>query len=120
MNDHERFGTLLSSHERAWSLRAATHEEGAEKARDKKKREMGQHANAPPDARDRMERTYDAEINKHEKQARVYKRRAEHAQAGFLLHGPDEAGDAEYMQAHQDLTAMAHRCGRCRQTDESV
>jgi hypothetical protein len=120
MSDHERFGTLLASHERSWSLAAATHEEDAERARDRKKREMGQHVNAPADARARMEGVYDAQINKHEKQARVNRRRAEHAQAGFVLHSPDEAGDPEYMRSHQDLISMGHRCGRCRMTDEAV
>lgn len=119
-NDHERIGPILASHERAWSLQAAEHEEGAERARDKKQREMGMHANAPEEARGRMEGVHDAEIARHESQARIYRRRAAHAAEGFLLASPDEVRDAEYQRHHSELIAMAQRTGRMRQSDESV
>jgi hypothetical protein len=67
-----------------------------------------------------MEMMHDATIAKHESQARIHRRRAEHAAAGYCLHGPDEAQDGEYMQSHQDLMGMARRTGRLRHSDESV
>jgi hypothetical protein len=49
-----------------------------------------------------------------------YRRRAEHAAAGYLLHGPDEARDADYSRGHGELIELARKTGRLRQTDESV
>lgn len=117
--DHERVGPILASYERAWAGEAAQHEEQAEQAKDRKTRAMGQHVNAPPDARGRMEGVYDAQIAKHERQARVHRRRAEHAAAGYVLHGPDESTDADYMRAHQDVIELARKTGRLRQSGEA-
>jgi hypothetical protein len=120
LTDHERIGPILASHERRCTLCAAEHEEHAELARTRKTRELGMHINAPSEARKRMEATHDEAIARHEGQARMHRRRAEHAAAGYLLHGPDEGRDSEYMRANQELIGMARRTGRLRQTDESI
>jgi hypothetical protein len=120
MSDHERIGPLLQSHERAWTLKATEHEEAAERARNKKKAELEAHQNAPEEARRKMVATHDATINHHDKQARVHRRRAEHARAGYILHGPDETADASYVRDHQDLIDTARRAGRLRHTEESI
>jgi hypothetical protein len=84
----------------------------------KKHQAMGQHVNAPEEARGRMESMHDAEIAKHEKAGRVYRRRAEHAQAGYVLASPDD--DADYLRSHQELHDLARRTGRLRQTGEGI
>jgi hypothetical protein len=119
MSDHERIGPLIQSHERKWTLEASEHEEAAEKARTKKHADIGMHINAPAEARGRMERTHDEAISRHERAARQCRRRAEHAAAGYVLHGPDE-GSADYMRDHQELHDLARRTGRLRQTAEGL
>jgi hypothetical protein len=120
LSDHEKIDGLLRSHERKWTLQAASHEEDAEKARSRKHEAMSAHVNAPDEARSRMSSMHDAEIRGHETKARVCRRRAEHAAAGYLLEGPDETRDADYQRDHADLVAMARRTGRLRASDESV
>ena len=119
-SDHERVGPLLASHERAWTLKAAAHSLAAENARDKKKAALEAHQNAPEEARRKMVAMHDAAIGHHDKQARVHHRRAEHARAGYVLHGPDETSDASYVRDHQGLIDTARRSGRLRQTEESI
>ena len=78
------------------------------------------HAKARPEFRARIEATHDAEIAKHEDAALAHRRRVELAGAGLLHHGPDEMSNPDYMREHGGLIAMAQRCGRCRQSSESV
>jgi hypothetical protein len=108
----------LSNFERASALRAHEHSEAAEKARDRKqtaRRDIG----GSRSQREADGRAHDAEIDHHEKQARVHSRRREYAENGFLLHSPSESGDADYMRDHGELFAEAQRAGRVKFSDES-
>jgi hypothetical protein len=108
---------------RASALRAHEHEEHAEKARDKKqsaRNEIG----GSRETRRADDAVHDAEIQHHERQARIHRRRQEYAESGLMLHGPDEGADADYMAQHGDLFREANRAGLVRhvadrQHDES-
>jgi hypothetical protein len=108
---------------RASALKAHEHEHEAEKARDRKqnaKRDIG----GSKETRRVDALAHDAEIDHHERQARVHRRRQEYAEAGVMLHGPEEASDAAYMAQHGDLFREANRAGLVRhvadrQSDES-
>lgn len=119
-SDHERIAPLLASHERKWTMAAAEHEEAAEKARTEKHRVLSMQVGIPDEHRRRLEATHDATIRRHASQAKVNRRRAEHAANGYLLHSPSESGDADYMREHSDLIGCAQRTGRMRQTDERL
>jgi hypothetical protein len=99
---------------RASALRAHEHEEHAEKARDKKqsaRNEIG----ASKETRRADDAAHDLEIQHHERQAKIHRRRQEYAEgAGVMLHGPDEASDADYMAQHGALFAEANRAGLVR------
>src|SRR5689334_53372 len=120
MNDHERIDTMLRSHERAWMLKAAFHEAAAEKGRGEKKRAFDTTHGMPDHVKENLSHTYDTAIGHHVRQSRAYRRRAEHARAGFVLDGPEERSDAEYRMSHGDLIRTAHQTGRLRHSDESA
>jgi hypothetical protein len=65
-------------------------------------------------------RKIDDKITKAELEARVARRRADHAATGVLLASPDESGDVEYMRRNQNLVTEAHRRGRARVTSEGL
>lgn len=95
-SDHERIGPMLASFERKNHLRRVEHEEAAEKAR----------------ARGR-----DDEADRHEHRASVHGRRAEMAEAGYLLSGRHERNDVEHQRDDAELIRTAHRTGRVRFED---
>lgn len=119
-SDHEKIGPALASHHLAWTARAAEHDEAAERGRDEKRRVMGKQTGIPDEPRLKLQMAHDAAIGHHEKQARIHRRRAALAGAGYLHHGPDEIGDAMYMKEHADLIGLAQRTGRLRQSDERL
>ena len=119
MSEHATFDGELKGHERAWTLRAAEHEEAAEQARDRKHRELSMHLNAPDEVRRKLTMHHDAAIKQHETAGCSCRRRAEHAAAGYLLHGPSEGTDANYMKDHTKLIEAARRLGRLRQVSDT-
>jgi hypothetical protein len=92
-SDDERIGPMLASFERRSHLKRIEHEDAAERARQKGR---------------------DDEADDHERMARVHGRRAEMAEAGYLLHSKDEATDADHMRGDAELVSVAHRTGRVR------
>jgi hypothetical protein len=103
----------IQSLARASALKAHEHEEHAEKARDAKQRARGD-IGGSREHRRADAAVHDAEIDHHERQARIHRRRQEYAEAGVMLHGPDEGADADYMAQHGDLFREAGRAGVVR------
>jgi hypothetical protein len=54
------------------------------------------------------------QVEGHERRARVHRRRAEHAAAGYLLMSQDEHADHEFMGQNHSLVAQASAEGRIR------
>jgi hypothetical protein len=116
--DHEQFDRVLLSHERGWSNLAAHHEAEAERARDRKRKEIAKWINPPREHLARLEARYNLEIDHHDREGRKYRRRAEFAKQGYVLASPDENKDAEYQKEHRELIAMAMRTNRLHYSDE--
>jgi hypothetical protein len=119
ISDHATVGTVFGSMERAFSLRAAEHEEAAERARDDKKRQLGKHVNIPPEHRKRLEMAHDATIRHHEEQGQRFRRRAAYLASGYALDSPSERRDADFVRQHHDLLDLARKTGRLRYSDEA-
>lgn len=77
----------------------------------------GPHADAAIEARQAHIRK---KIDGKRTEAAVHRRRAEHADAGYLLHSPDESRDSLYMKEHQHGFMEATRRGRLRTSKERL
>ena len=69
IGDDERIGPMLASHVRKWIVKAAEHEEAAQKARARKEREQAKWINAPAELLRKLTAVHDWEIAHHEEQA---------------------------------------------------
>jgi hypothetical protein len=117
-SEHELIGPILASHECKWTLTAAEHQEAAEKAQARKKRELAKRINAPAEVLRKLTAVHDWEIAHHERQGRIHRRRAAIAASGYLLDSPDERQDARYQLEHADLIRMAKHTGRLCHTED--
>jgi hypothetical protein len=118
LDDHERIGPVLGSMERAFSLRAAEHEEAAERAKDDKRKQLAKHINIPMEHRRRLEMAHDATIRHHEEEGAKYRRRSDYLRAGYVLDSPSERRDGDFMRQHHDLVDLARKAGRLRYSEE--
>ncbi len=119
IGDEEHIRPKLTSRVRNWIVKAAEHEEVAQKARARKEREQAGWINAPAEKLRKLTAVHDGEIAPHEERARAYRRRAAIAAQGYLLDSPDERLGVPYQREHGDLIGMARRTGRLRQTEDS-
>ena len=94
IGDNERIGTMLASRVRKWIVKAAEHEEAAQRARARKEREQAKWINVPVELFRNLTAVHDWEIAHHEEQAQAYRRRAAIAAQGYLLDTQDERLDA--------------------------
>ena len=85
IGDDERIGTMLGSHVRKWIVKAAEHEEAAQRARARKEREQAKWINAPAELFRKLTAVHDWEIGHHEGQAQACRRRAALAARGYQL-----------------------------------
>ncbi len=88
IGDDERIGPMLASHVRKWVVKAAEHEEAAQKARARNEREQAKWIKAPAELLRRLTAVHDWEIADHEERAQAYRRRAAMAAQGSLLDSP--------------------------------
>jgi hypothetical protein len=94
LGDDERIGPTLASHVRKWIVKAAEHEEIAQKARARKEREQAKWINVPVELSRKLTAVHDWEISHHEQQAQAYRRRAALAAQSYRLDPQDERLDA--------------------------
>ena len=89
-----RIGPTLASHVRKWIVKAAEHDEIAQKARARKERERAKWINVPVELSRKLTAVHDWEIAHHEQQAQAYRRRAALAAQSYRLDPQDERLDA--------------------------
>jgi hypothetical protein len=111
------FHAELACLERSERLRAEDYDGQADEARQEK-------ADLPklwPMGWPELEgRKIDDKITKAELEAKISRRRADHASQGILLASPDESGSVEYMQRYAPLVSEAHKRKLARVTTESL
>lgn len=112
MKPHE-FDSHLHSLEREQRLKAEQHDAAAESARDDLADLPGSWPQGWPEAE---EHGIKRRIAAAEEGARISRRRADHASAGYLLCTGDEHGDREYMAKYAELISAGHQLGRVRGT----
>ena len=79
-----------------WNLKAAEHEEAAQKARERKEREQARWNGLPADFLRKLSSVWDWEITHHVERARVYRQRADGAAKDPLLNSPGEWLDSPH------------------------
>jgi hypothetical protein len=105
---------MLHSLNRRSLLAAETEDEHAEKLKDEIADIPRKFPGSSKAWMDEHAREKQSEARTHEHKARVYRRRAEHAGAGYLLMSRDEHTDHEFMGQHGGLVAAASAAGRLR------
>jgi hypothetical protein len=99
----EKFDELLRGLASTAAVRHLNHMRAAEAAIGKGEKEELGYRRAPAHHREGLLDGHAREIALHQKQAEVWAERGAAAAAGYLLHGPDEVNDTEYVRDFGEL-----------------